>query len=473
MGETDSTVPPSGAEPGSAAGVGPPRRGGRAIAVILIASLAFKLALLLWIGDIAPVADEIQYVVAGESIAAGHGIRYTNPKWDPLYQPPVYPHAMALAFELGGGPFELKLFQVLLSTLTVWLLFLLTRDWFGARTAVWSAAIFAFYPTLVAFTHYTWSETFFVFWLVAAFYFLFEPGRRIARPASLLLAGLLLGVAAQTRAVAVYLVPCLVPLVYLSTRSFRGTLTRSAALFLGVTIALAPLTYSIYERHGGFLLISTQPAKIWHESYNSKEPENVDYRFEFTRRQPRLERPRSLHKNPIVQHREETRNALAFMAENPLLCVKRFYTRLTYLFNPSSFLVRHLRNGWYDTFVGEPAHAPIPRPVVEVIVAVAVASYLLVATLGLVGLFTMPPGVVRAFSVGLILFFVMLTALTYATSRYRVPFLPVLIPSAAFALTNLRACLGRLRAPTRLVPFALVYALLVYWWSLYLHLNWE
>ena len=77
------------------------------------------------------------------------------------------------------------------------------------------------------------------------------------------------------------------------------------------------------------------------------------------------------------------------------------------------------------------------------------------------------------FIVGTILFFVTLSALTYATSRYRVPFLPVLIPSAAYALTRLRTCFTALRAPQKWIPFVLMYGVLVYWWSLYIHYNWK
>ena len=132
-------------------------------------------------------------------IAAGDGIQYPNPRWDPIYQPPIYPLFMGGVYWLGGGAFASKVVQVILSTATVWFLYLLVRRMSDRRAALLAAGCFAFYPTVIAFTHYNWSETVFLFLALPSFLLLFDSEGGIARPRGLFAAGVCFGLAALTR----------------------------------------------------------------------------------------------------------------------------------------------------------------------------------------------------------------------------------------------------------------------------------
>lgn len=442
------------------------------LGAILLSSFLLKLGLVFLVGEIAPLLDEEQYLYVGQSLAAGQGLRYTNVRWDPLYQPPLYPFYMGLVFKLGGAAIAAKVGNVFLSTGTVWLLFLVARRWFGARTALVSAALFAFYPDLVAFTHYNWSESFFLFWWVLAFLFLFEPGARLAGVRSLMLAGMLFGLATQTRAVLAYLVPLLVPWMALATRDLRSTLVRGTAFVASFVLCLVPLMWTVYREHGGVIL-SSQPAKIWYQCYNAAEPGNVDYGFPLLPRTPRGTRPPVDEANPVLRQRQEMRNALAFMADNPGLCARRFWLRLTYFFNPTSFLIRHVREGHYWRRVGEPKRAPPAAAWIEPLVAITVGSYLLTWLLAVLGLFTMPAGIVRPFVLLGSTYLVVLCALTYATSRYRLPLLPLMVPCAGYAIVHFRASVRQLARARIGIPFVLVVGGFVYVWSLYWDRIWS
>ena len=81
--------------------------------------------------------------------------------------PPLHPFLLSLG-GLCGGLSGARLVLVLLSACTTLLVFKLARQCgFSRRIACAAAALHALYPESVAFSHYLWSETSFVFFLLA------------------------------------------------------------------------------------------------------------------------------------------------------------------------------------------------------------------------------------------------------------------------------------------------------------------
>lgn len=467
-----------------------------ALWLIVAAALCLELLLLARMGDIEPILDEVDYVFAGESVARGEGIRYRSRLWDEVYQPPLYALFLGAVFRSGGGPVASKVAQALLAALSTWFVFLLGKRWSGQRAGLVAAGLFAFYPTLVAFTHYNYSETLFLFWLLLAFLLLFGPGGEPARPGGMLLAGLALGLAALTRAVVAYLAPALVLWILLATRDLRATALRGGPLLIGFALAILPWQVELQRRYGGFLLICSQPAKIWHRSYNALPPRTVDYGMFEKLELPDDFRPRVQDPDPVARTREETRRGLEFLRRNPLLCLERFGQRVGFLFNPTSYLIRHLRWGRYDVprsrepsagsspsrellYDGPeesdaaPAGPPRSGPLVELLVALTVASYLFVSIAGLLGLWALRSPSAQWFAAGTIVFFVAMYGLTYATSRYRLSFVPLLMLGAGHALADPRAALRRVATPVRAGSLLLVLALHVWLWSLHWDRIWS
>lgn len=462
------------------------RSGQRGILAILLLSLGLKLGILFLVGDFGPYRDEGRYLEVGQSLAAGEGFAYSNRAWDDLHAPPLYPLFMGAVYYFGGGAFESKFIQVLLSTATVWFLFLLGRRWFGPRAGLWGAGIAAFYPTLIAFTHYNWNETFFLFWLCASCLALFDRSGALRSPRGLLGAGVLFGATALTRAEVVYLIPLLWLWMYAQDRDWSCALRRGGAFFGGVLLLIAPWTAYVYQTYGGFLLISSGSAGVWYHNYNVPPPNNTDLGMNGRREHPRLRaesetpRPRVLTGSPIERSRQETQNALRFITRHPGLCFRRFWVRMAQLVNPTSFLVRHVRLNYYMIEKENKRRRPRvppgiqgPRLVQDAIVWTTVGAYLLVAILAVIGLSTMPQGKPRSLSLLVVLYFMAVYSLTYSCTRYRLSFVPFLAIAAGYVLANRAECRKRLAQPTVALWVLVLLSTLGYAWSMYFDHLWN
>lgn len=436
------------------------------LALILVASCGLKLAILWSTGDIAPVLDEAQYIIAGESVAEGDGIAYTLQRWHPTGQGPLYPWFLGGIFWLGGGPFESKVVQILLSTATVWFVYLLGARWFNPRTGLITAALLAFYPTLIAFSHYNWSETLYTFWFALATLLLFDRAGVIASPRRLFVAGVVLGFTALTRAMFVYLVPLIVPWLHIGSSSLGLTFRRATMFVAGFALAIFPLTLHYYQKYDGVLLISSGSARVWNEAYNVYPPRSSDYGYPGRlRTYGRLPRQPVSEENQVIRVRKERRLGLQFMRRNPGLCFKRFLFRLSQYLNPTSFLIRHIRRGYYLKGPFRERYEPLPDIARESLVILTVASYLALMVAALLGMFAIPAGAARAYILLVLGFFLLLHGMTFGMSRYRLGLLPVLGVAAGFAWSHLPDTFRRLRSPWRAAAFLLVLAALCYAWS--------
>ena len=452
-------------------------RHSRLLALVLLVSFALKLALLLWVGDIKPFRDEIHYLSAGSAIAHGEPIHYDDALWDELHAPPMYPWFVAAVMWLGGGAFEIKLLQVLLSTLSAWFVYRLGRSWYDERVGLLGAAIFAFYPTLVAFTHYNWNETVFLFWFSLGLWVVAPAASERAPASRLLMAGLVFGLAALTRAIVLYLLPVLVVWIYAWGRDRRLTVRNGSLLAVGFVVALLPRTISVYGDYDGFMPLGSSAAYGWYVSYNYFEPANADWGFHQERntfRQYLLavkagKEPRKtvVESNPILRTRAEKRRAIEFLLEHPLLFARHSVMRVVELLNPTSFAVRHVRLGLYEhARSGERIRDPLPRWALMLVIAATAGSYVVLASLVVLALLSLASTPARTLVLLVMPAFFGLHALTFGMSRYRLIMLPLVAVVAAAFLLRFDECRERLLEPRRAIAAAAILALLLVVWSL-------
>ena len=162
------------------------------------------------------------------------------------------------------------------------------------------------------------------------------------------------------------------------------------------------------------------------------------------------------------------------MAENPWLCVKRFFARLALLLNPSSFLIRHVSKNYYTTNpAGEEFRGRLSPLARNAIVWTTVAAYILVSVLATVGLATMPAGRARSLTLLVVFLFCAIYGSTYALTRYRLAILPLLAISAGYALANRSACLARLRTRRTAIAVLVVLVVLCGFWSVHFDKLWR
>jgi 4-amino-4-deoxy-L-arabinose transferase-like glycosyltransferase len=445
-------------------------------------SAIIKLVLIGPVAELPEKADERQYVAAARAIHETGYPSYPNPNWDEAHQAPGMPYFLGACHVLAGeGGFKTlaRVVQVLLSLGTVVLVFLIARRFLPERTAVLATALIALNPTHIAFTHYFWSEGSYTFFSTLVAWLLVRSRGAPREGLGFFLAGLVGGVACLWRSVFLTQVPvvCLWILVWGLGRTRERV--RVGALFVGgFLLVLAPWAARNTLRYDRFLLVSTNAGALLAKAANPIRPETHDIGLESWRREydayyrehgPDFEGvialrplvPRDPAENLVDRNKREIRAGFSFMLDHPGLAVEHTWIRIGYFFNPTSYLVRHMREDFYPSISGF---------LEEVLVALALAF-----TLGLFVFFVLgvTAGSVeerrdpyRAFLILMFLGTLAIYAVTGVQSRSRLPIEPLMAPLAADAILRLRALGGRAWLLAAPVLFFLAYV-----WAKYLPLN--
>ena len=412
-----------------------PSSSDRALLWIAGVSCGIKL-LLAFVGERnAPILDEGAYLSLARNLAATGNFEGT-------FRPPLYPAFEALFLWGGLGTLGIRLAQVVLSTISILLVYRIALREAGQRAARIAAFLVAFNPVLIAFSHRLWSETLFIFLLLLAIDLLARPilEGNLRRWVG---AGLLLGLAALTRPMLVTFLPFLAAwlLVPVLKRQAPATpaLVRFAALALAMALVILPWTvrnrlasgdFVLIDSNGAFnILVGAQPETrfvdkddVW--SYRFGRVDDQAY-VDLVGREPG--RAQSLAMEDATRH---IRNDFGgFVAKS--------WWEAGHLWTMDSFLLRHLRNRWYGG---------IPGWIVPIVTLMAAGWFVVVVLSGFLGITVTSPSSFRSLLLLLLVQFTLLFAATYALSRYAVPLQALLaIPAGAF-LASWKESLGRLRA---------------------------
>ena len=432
------------------------------LAGILVLSLAIRIALAMNVDAVEPRNDEREYL----GLAAGI---LSRGEYLSLFRPPGMAAFIAGVIKLGADLETFRIVQSCMSVASVFLVWLITRVNISARTALWAAALVAFDPVQIGFSHLLWSETLFIFLMLAVMAVLltpFEISSRWRWP----VAGLLLGVAGLTRPVILSVAPLLVLIVFLVGRREAGSWSgiwpvRVRAMILMAVMAFAvvlPWTAHNYrvsnalilvDTNGTFnFLLGTDPAAMFHDKDDewSQGWANVDG----------VPYPHMINADPVRIQRRALRIGAGYVASDPLRYLASTLFEGAQLWTLDNFPLRHLRNDWYGP--------DVPGWMIPLTVLSSAVLSALIIGLGWIGLLAMPRGNLRTGLLLLTLHSTILHTLLYALSRYQVPMRPLLAIGAACVLANPRACIDVLvsaRRPTRRGWVALLIAvvLLVIW----------
>src|SRR3972149_366160 len=144
--------------------------------IILSGSFLIKLFLLIKLKHMVPAGDEVEYLWHGLRIARGetYEIKYlVYDHFNSSHWGPGYIYFIVVILKLFHEKiFFIKLIQILLNTISACFLYVLAERIFNKPVALLSVFIFSAYPTLIAFTHYLYPETLYIFLLIVIIYLL-------------------------------------------------------------------------------------------------------------------------------------------------------------------------------------------------------------------------------------------------------------------------------------------------------------
>lgn len=406
---------------------------------VMVSSFLLKVYCLALTAEIPLVLDERIYFRYALKFLSGQGLVGTN-------YPPLYRLFLAGAiFLLGESIWKIKFVQIVLSTINVWILFLLGEELFDRRVALVGALLFSFYPTLIGFTHYLWSETLFIFLLSWAFYLLVRFAS-IRRRGYLVGGGALLGLSALTRSVVFFSLPFLVLWLFLvHRRGIRSTFLSALLLTSSCLLVVVPWTVRNYRRYHDFIFIETNWGYVLWKGNN---------RFVWPFGGNELNYPGPFGSYPIFYSRASrdeliarcedryqtsrltaaqlnecaAREALDYILEEPLAFLARARTKMAILWHPTSFVIRHFVLGFY----GER-----DKRWVSVVTWLVYLSYLLVMITGTVG-FLYSNDDNRLLFLMLVGYWCLVHSISISMNRYRLPLMPFIMLYSGYAIANWR-----------------------------------
>ncbi|MFO7915009.1 MAG: hypothetical protein R6U43_04900 [Candidatus Krumholzibacteriales bacterium] len=226
---------------------------------ILITGLALRLAWLLYARPV-PVSDFKGYMDLAEVLLKTGQFGVHDPT---AFRLPAYPAFLAAAMVLSKSVFWLSFLNILLSTVTVYLVYRLGTSLTGRREiGIISGFLCALNPTYIFYSPLLASEHLYLPLLLLSFVLVSKSS--ISRT---VLAGASFGAAMLTRGEALFLLPLFLVLVWMIC---RGSLSPAIAL-LAVIFVITPWCIRNYRLTDGEVLLSSTGGINFYYAHNDKE----------------------------------------------------------------------------------------------------------------------------------------------------------------------------------------------------------
>ncbi len=377
----------------------------RALGTLFLIALAVRAAFVFLEPSTRLVADERVWVAIGRQVASPE-VAFAPLRYPQIFHPPLYAYMVGLLEHLTGSLDAVKWVQVVLGALLVPLVVRVGSTAWSPRVGLLAGWATALYPELIWYTGHFWSEVLFLALLWGAIGRLVASERAAAMvPAGV--AGLLCGLAALVRETALVAAPAAGLWLVLGRR--QGG--RRAAVFLGAClVTVLPWTLRNWQATGELVPVATRASfNLW--LGNSTEPWDDIYR--------------EYHGTPggaVAQSRHALDEAVrAVWERQPTWILEKLARELPAFFGVNDHAVIHVQRGAYA----------IPGPARWLVLAAAALPLLLVMALALPGFLPASRERYGSLLVGFACLYLALHVVAFASTRFRLPVLPVLFLLAA------------------------------------------
>ena len=232
------------------------KKTGTSLALILLLCLAVRVGYDLWRSEHPGFIPGDGYLEIAQNILTGKGFSPT-PLQQFCFRTPGYPLLIAAVWSVvptSGRYAALMVSQLILSTATCGLLFVIANTVFGRRAALAGALLFALSPSVIAYCAEVRSENLHLFWIALAVLTAMDLYRRGNLPMAVIL-GLIWGAAGLTRPEAtLVLSPLLLPMLVAKQRTIPRKALLCVAALLGKIAVMAPWVARNWLVYGTFVL---------------------------------------------------------------------------------------------------------------------------------------------------------------------------------------------------------------------------
>jgi hypothetical protein len=392
------------------------------LVALVAAAFAVRVGWLLLEPQCGLAGDEASWVALGTQ-ELGRPHRGLSPfRVRLIFYPPLYPYFVAVLHRAFSSLSAILWIQAAVGALLVPAVARAGRVAFSPRVGLVAAALVAFYPDLVWFSVHFWSETLFIVLLWWAIERVLRSDAASSAGAAAA-GGVLWGLATLTRELTLYLAPfALLWLLRGEARGFRLRLSpairRGLAFALGLVLTLLPWTVRNAIVFHAFIPVSTMGgSNLWQG--------NVPLTH--------LEVHAALGgiADPVERDRRARKLAWdAIRARQPAWIFEKLHEQMPEFWKAGSEILDHA--------VSRAPCRPLSATEQKALEVVVVGSYLAVLGLSLVGLARARPSPAGVLLLVLLAAWTMAHVAAYATTRFRLPLLPVLFLFAAAAIVGRR-----------------------------------
>jgi 4-amino-4-deoxy-L-arabinose transferase-like glycosyltransferase len=406
----------------------------RSVAAALLVGLAARLFALWFFAPSNPVADEIEYWYRASSMVAGRDVVGEDKR------PPgsIWWYALFLR-TFGEDRRAAQAANIVAGVAVVAIAAMLGRRFGGHRTMNWTAWAAALHPTFVIYSVSLWSEPLYTA-LALGGLLLLASGSSARIP--LVACGALFGAAALTREVGIFL-PAVAGIWFVSRGGpGRSAWPRVALVCVGFAAVLVPWTIRQNEGSNVPVLVSRT---TWKNLYvgNAPFPKNENRVSQRAGAGTLYREYTSLGKDLEEREAKAKEIALAAIRERmPLWPAEKFVEAVPALLTPNALPVARLLArpedpGWggNSAYVTE-LDGTAAEPLRDVLAWTIVLVWTVIVLAGAAGLALAHGGAPVGLFLLFIGFHVLPTVITFGTSRFRLPFEPLLLIAAIWLLSG-------------------------------------
>ncbi len=416
-----------------------------ALVALLLLAFALRVLFLFLAGvNAPPTGDELAYQQIAENLAAGNGFFQDNNPFFPgqvlyAWQAPLYPLSLAALYALTGPNLLLaKLFGILISTATVYLVYDLARVMFrGAaerRIAFVAGLLTAIYPGFLTHAHLLLSETLFIFLMLLAFLLaargLAEPSKRVWW--WLAGAGIAWGLATLTRGITLYFAPLFALwigwMLWRANTKWGGAVIGALLFLVAALICIAPWSARNYSQFGQMVLLETKGGvNLWLGNNPYTPNDFIRNVWKVGIREPMLD---PLPQDELERDRAAYALAMNYIRDHPVTFVARMPVKFADFWG----FERNLPDIAQATVRGSGWNS-LTKLAADVY---ATLMSMLVIALGVLGMTLAPNDRWKLLLGGFTLYFLGVHLAIFGDGRFHLPLIPLLALYASWLLVQFR-----------------------------------
>lgn len=334
---------------------------------------------------------------------------------------------------LGKGVTAARFIMIFLSSLTTVLIFLLTDRLAGPRAGLAASGLHLAYPSFLAFSHYLWSETTYIFLLFLSLHLAMmipESQRPWKRTWLSIFVGVSLGCLALTRSAALLPMFIIPAWVFLRLKTNRAKLVSPIVIMIFLFLTILPWEYSLCSREKRFVMLSNLTYRNlylghnpWQKYANDDDDQTINNKIQKSLRD-------YMRSRSVAVERAASDLAIKEISSHFGTFISRCVEESLFLWTFDFFPLRHIVNAVYP---------PMSDRAVFLTILVFAGSAIFLYLLTIKGLMVKGS---RLKNKVLILVLIIGGAspyvITYGNSRYNLPQIALLLPIAALGLANLK-----------------------------------